>query len=456
MRLTRVRLTSTAVMVAGLAVFGWTEIMRAQLARRGGEFTINSVTGGNQRRPQVASLPDGGFAVVWDNEGQVAARFFDAASQPLRAELQVNSKGACFPPAPSLAVAPDRSSLVAWCGVNNTGERFIEGQRFDSTANLEGREFQIGENWYAGPNVAAIGNEQFVVTWTDDNYRGQARIVTSGGEDSPFAVASSGNQYNLAAAGNGDGSYKVVWYDGGGLMQGRSFHGAQPSVDVFEVSNVDSTLHEGPVICTHEDGEFVVSWATYGPDTDVPVMYRKFGANVAPLTTPIPVTPNERSALQFGPVITCGPKPDVAIAWKQVAPNPANTTFRGRIFTPNGPSPFSDFSIGLQDASESGVASMSRLSDGDLLIAWTDCGSDTGCDILGQRFTFAGVTDCPGDCNRNAEITIEELILAVTIALDSKHAALMKTCLPADANLDYHVTIDELVLATGRALGGCR
>jgi hypothetical protein len=40
-------------------------VVVGQLAPRGGEFVINSVTAGNQRQPGIVALPDGGFVVVW-------------------------------------------------------------------------------------------------------------------------------------------------------------------------------------------------------------------------------------------------------------------------------------------------------------------------------------------------------------------------------------------------------
>ncbi len=59
---------------------------------------------------------------------------------------------------------------------------------------------------------------------------------------------------------------------------------------------------------------------------------------------------------------------------------------------------------------------------------------------------------CAGDCNRDLEVTIDELILAVNIALDN---AGVVQCPAADHDGNHEVTIDELVSAVGRALDGC-
>lgn len=79
----------------------------------------------------------------------------------------------------------------------------------------------------------------------------------------------------------------------------------------------------------------------------------------------------------------------------------------------------------------------------------------SGSDVFGQRFTFGPSSDCPGDCNGDGKVTVEELIAAVAVALKSSPPASMKSCLPIDADLDYRVGIDELVQAVKHALGGC-
>ncbi len=59
---------------------------------------------------------------------------------------------------------------------------------------------------------------------------------------------------------------------------------------------------------------------------------------------------------------------------------------------------------------------------------------------------------CPGDCNADAVVTIDELILAVDIALG---AQLTESCIAGDINIDGQITIDEIVFAVRSALDGC-
>lgn len=59
---------------------------------------------------------------------------------------------------------------------------------------------------------------------------------------------------------------------------------------------------------------------------------------------------------------------------------------------------------------------------------------------------------CSGDCTADREVTVDELITGVNIALGN---APVTTCLQFDRNNDGGVTIDELIDAVNRALQGC-
>ena len=64
------------------------------------------------------------------------------------------------------------------------------------------------------------------------------------------------------------------------------------------------------------------------------------------------------------------------------------------------------------------------------------------------RLTLA----CVGDCNRNASVTIDELVRGVGIVLGS---ATVDSCEAIDNNRDGAVAVNELVRGVGRALNGC-
>lgn len=59
---------------------------------------------------------------------------------------------------------------------------------------------------------------------------------------------------------------------------------------------------------------------------------------------------------------------------------------------------------------------------------------------------------CPGDCNGDGEVTVDELVQAVTIVLGTSP---FDSCPDADFNADGEVTVDDLLGAVSAALTGC-
>jgi hypothetical protein len=59
---------------------------------------------------------------------------------------------------------------------------------------------------------------------------------------------------------------------------------------------------------------------------------------------------------------------------------------------------------------------------------------------------------CPGDCNGNGAVAVNELVAGVTIALGS---APVDVCIACDTNGDGAVSVSELIAAVRRALDGC-
>jgi hypothetical protein len=59
---------------------------------------------------------------------------------------------------------------------------------------------------------------------------------------------------------------------------------------------------------------------------------------------------------------------------------------------------------------------------------------------------------CGGDCNIDGDVTVDEIVLGVSIALGSGNA---EDCQAMDGNQDLQVTVDEILTAVNSALSGC-
>jgi subtilisin family serine protease len=62
------------------------------------------------------------------------------------------------------------------------------------------------------------------------------------------------------------------------------------------------------------------------------------------------------------------------------------------------------------------------------------------------------VVPCVGDCNGDGQVTVDEILTMVNIALGN---ADLSACTAGDANDDGHITVDEILTAVNHALNGC-
>lgn len=64
----------------------------------------------------------------------------------------------------------------------------------------------------------------------------------------------------------------------------------------------------------------------------------------------------------------------------------------------------------------------------------------------------AAIAACVGDCDQSGDVTVDELVIGVNIALGTQSVS---ACSPMDSGGDGTVTVDELIIAVGTALNGC-
>jgi hypothetical protein len=66
--------------------------------------------------------------------------------------------------------------------------------------------------------------------------------------------------------------------------------------------------------------------------------------------------------------------------------------------------------------------------------------------------TATTTQNCVGDCSADGQVTVDELLTLVNIALGNEAIG---DCLVGDANGDGKITIDEILTAVSNALNGC-
>ena len=148
----------------------------------GNEFQVNTYTDSTQGYPSVTNLSDGGFVVTWYSNGQdgsgsgIYGQKYDSAGNLVGNEFQINTYTTGSQSFPSVSSLPNGGFVVTWQSNGQDGDSLgIYGQAFDSKGNFLGGEFPVN-NYTAGiqtlPEVATLSNGDFVITWQSEQQDG--------------------------------------------------------------------------------------------------------------------------------------------------------------------------------------------------------------------------------------------------------------------------------------------
>ena len=251
----------------------------------GDDFQINTYTPNLQVYPNIAMKPDGEFVVIWQSFGQdggdfgVFAQRFDAAANPLGAELAVNSTTLSYQGNADVAFGADGGFLVIWEHRTETlTQDDVLGQLYDSSGNPVGSEIMINTTTASDqndPRLASRPDGTFVATWESLGQDGNGETVVVQLLDASAAPIGAEIQANVYTMDNqedpeiavaADGSFAVVWESQGQLTSGeeavaRIFNSdGTPRTDEIVVPTTTALDQENPEVAATDDGGFVVVW----------------------------------------------------------------------------------------------------------------------------------------------------------------------------------------------------
>ena len=253
-----------------------------------GYMTVNSVPGGEQRRPVVAMEPNGSFVVVWEDDSSSSdgsgnydlhARGFHANGAQKFGDIVVNATTGGQQLNPAIAMAPNGDFVVTWEDDNDGNGYFqIYARGFNANGTQKFGVFtvnSVGDGQQFSPAIAMDDDGNFVITWEDDqNKNGYYEILARGfnsngaGAFSDMVVNSDyeGQQLAPAIAMKPDGDFVVVWEDDTDknewyeiLARGFTAGGSEAIPD-FTVNKEKAGQQFNPSVAIDSDGYFVVAW----------------------------------------------------------------------------------------------------------------------------------------------------------------------------------------------------
>lgn len=254
----------------------------------GGEFQVNSLTHGAQRYPKISRSGAEGYVVVWESwnsagtdtlASSIQARRFGSDGVPLGDEFQVNTFTTDYQYRP--VVSPDGAGgfVVVWeTQLYETYLRSLQAQRFGSTGEPVGDEFQVNSDPNGRPNQWAVspdGAGGFVVIWKaqfpewEFKIRGQRYGSDGVSLNSEFQVDGGGSRVvNPAVAPDGLGGFVVVWstdeHQDYRILGQRYGSQGETIGGEFQINENPEYWQSYAALSHNAAGDFLVVWTTSG------------------------------------------------------------------------------------------------------------------------------------------------------------------------------------------------
>ena len=230
----------------------------------------------------------------------------------------------------------------------------------NTTTELDGA---FGDLSAVSPSIAALPDVGFVIVWSDS-------AVDSSGEY--FAAAIRGQRYSANGAPMGD------------------------EILVASITNAPVHSLTGPSVAALSGGGFVVAFRSNVSTSNDDIRAVRYDENGAPVGNSFKVNTTS-SGYQAWPEIVGLVDGGFAITWvdgSQIGDDVSISAIRAQQFDANGNALGDEFLVNSTTANGQSEPSISSLSDGGFVIAWTDS-SQTGGDvsnraIRAQRFDAAG------------------------------------------------------------------
>jgi Ca2+-binding RTX toxin-like protein len=410
----------------GLTFQGQSLSVSHYLDERSDAYPVNTYTSSAQSLPSVASLPDGGWLVVWQSSGQdgsgygVYGQRYSESGIPLGAEFRVNSYTTNYQTNPSVAALADGGWVVAWDSDGQDGSGFGVYYRRYAADGTPGSELQVNVYTTSAqetPAVTGLIDGGWLVTWESTGQDGSVygvygrRYAADGtpGDEFRLNEYTNNQQYGLSVTALADGGWLATWQSNGQDGSGFGVYARRYASDgaagaEFKVNQTTSDAQIQPSVTELAGGGFVVTWASmsrvydyavYGNYYSYNIYGRLFSASSEPVTGDFLISENKRDPrfTQQEPSVTALTDGGWVVVWQSDQTDGSGYGIDGRRYDASG-NAGQKFSVNSYTAGNQQHPSVSALSDGGWVVTWESNGGngyDKDAGIYYQRFSEAGV-----------------------------------------------------------------
>lgn len=399
------------------------------------EFLVNTTTTNTQSQPEIAMNRDGSYVVTWQSFPQdnsdfgIYAQRFDADGLPVGGEFQVNTFTSLKQTNADVAIDDSGNFVVVWESDRQDGSSFgIFAKRFNSSGQTLSGDVRVN-TFVTGnqlnPDVAMDADGNYVVVWEsisqpingatnfsrdvfaqrfdeNGNPQGQEILINS---------FTAGDQEDPEVAMDADGNFVVTWESFG---QDGSAEGVYARVfdqdgdgqgNDFRVNTFTTNDQLNPSVAINDDGEFVIAWQSSRQDgpLDVGGIYaQQFSSNGTPVGGEIHVNALFTPSAQQNPRVAIAGDGGFTVTWNGEGNGDSNGVF-GQQFDANGERIGQDFLINTTTVLGQEEQAIAMMPDGDFTVIWKDGGASldkNSSGIIGRRFG-QGEIDIVGNNGNN-------------------------------------------------------
>lgn len=259
-------------------------------------FTVNKFTKGDQRKPQVQLLKNGGAIVVWQGVGlkghDIFARILKPDGTFQTSDVRVNTYIKDEQTEPVVTALPDGGAMIAWKSIGQDGSMAgIYARKISAEGTLAQPEVLINLATafnQRSPSLTTLANGNVAITWISEQERFQsstagvgsvdvyARLLTStGAAVSDEILINSANNIcaNPSIAPLASGGFTIAWSEkdsqsrsNGWDILARSFSESGVAVGGdFKVNTTTFGDQFRPKICS-VGNNCVAVWTSLGQD----------------------------------------------------------------------------------------------------------------------------------------------------------------------------------------------
>lgn len=262
------------------------------------EFQVNTYGTSEQSFPSVSGLESGEFLVVWrsfgsdgsDDDSSIQAQFYDSSGNPSGLEFQVNDYTTGTQASPEVASLSDGRFVMVWTSEGSYGTdsdtQSIQGKVYHSNGDPVGDEFQV--NSYTSfiqrqPTVVGDDEGGFIVVWngdgsagTDDDL-GSIHLQRFDSSGSTLGGEPQVNSYTISNQTNPDiafteGQFLISWYSEGssgndsslGSIQGQMANSEGAQGGEFQVNTYTTSNQNSVAVSQDSNGGFIAVWQSLG------------------------------------------------------------------------------------------------------------------------------------------------------------------------------------------------